>query len=193
MPEYCPCCGKRSDSWIEEECYKGYVIELHRDLDPINPREWDNLGTMVCCHRRYNLGDEQASSEEIKELMERDDVEYLPLYLYDHGGLAMNTGGFYHCDSLRWDWGMVGIIYVTHEKIKQEYGEVNDETIQRALRVLESEVKTYSHYLQGLVYGYAIRREGSHEIIDSCYGYYDEKLAWRNAKEMVDHLVESEE
>jgi len=28
-----------------------------RDSDPINPREWDNVGSMICWHSRYNLGD----------------------------------------------------------------------------------------------------------------------------------------
>jgi len=31
------------------------------DPEPVNPREWDNLGTMVCFHKRYNLGDEPGS------------------------------------------------------------------------------------------------------------------------------------
>jgi len=191
MPKYCPFCGERSPSWLDEEHYKGYVIELHLDLDPIDPREWDNFGTMVCCHSRYNLGDEQASPEEIKKLMERKDVEYLPLYLLDHGGLWMNTSGFSYVDPQGWDWGMVGIIYVTHERIKQEYGEVNQETIRRALEVLEGEVKTYSAYLQGEVYGFQIRREDSYEIVDSCYGYYEQERALEDAKKIVDRLVES--
>ena len=33
--------------------------ELAWDHD--SPRDWDNLGTMVCFHRRYNLGDVQES------------------------------------------------------------------------------------------------------------------------------------
>ena len=36
-----------------------YKLKLHRDDDPPDPRENDNLGKMVCFHRRYNLGDEQ--------------------------------------------------------------------------------------------------------------------------------------
>lgn len=37
-----------------------YRIE-HDDWQGESPREWDNLGTMVCAHRRYNLGDEQLN------------------------------------------------------------------------------------------------------------------------------------
>lgn len=43
--------------------YKGYTIRIESDDDPLNPREWDNLGTMVCWHRNYDLGDEQPSTD----------------------------------------------------------------------------------------------------------------------------------
>lgn len=42
--------------------------ELHRlrieqDHEPESPRDWDNLGIMVCWHRNYKLGDEQPSQD----------------------------------------------------------------------------------------------------------------------------------
>ena len=38
-----------------------YRITIQRDEDAESPREWDdNVGTMVCAHQRYILGDEQA-------------------------------------------------------------------------------------------------------------------------------------
>jgi hypothetical protein len=38
--------------------YKGHTINIFPDGDAPNPRkEFDSLGTMVCFHRRYNLGD----------------------------------------------------------------------------------------------------------------------------------------
>ena len=42
-----------------EETYRGCKITLPSDDSPSSPREWCNVGTMVCWHRRYNLGDEQ--------------------------------------------------------------------------------------------------------------------------------------
>ena len=39
------------------ETYKGWTIEIHLDDDGESPREWDNLGTMACWHRRSSLGD----------------------------------------------------------------------------------------------------------------------------------------
>jgi len=35
---------------------------IHDDFQLESPREWDDLGTMVCWHKRYNLGDEQPRS-----------------------------------------------------------------------------------------------------------------------------------
>lgn len=42
---------------VHEEDYKGYTIKIYHDEDAESPRDWDNLGEMVCFHRRYNLGD----------------------------------------------------------------------------------------------------------------------------------------
>lgn len=36
-----------------------YRLKVVQDNDPVSPREWCNLGTMVCWHRNYTLGDEQ--------------------------------------------------------------------------------------------------------------------------------------
>lgn len=45
------------DKPIEVIDYKGYQINIHYDSDPMNPvEEFDQLGTMVCFHRRYTLG-----------------------------------------------------------------------------------------------------------------------------------------
>jgi hypothetical protein len=40
-------------------------VEIHHDDDAQSPRDNDNLGTMSCRHRRYNLGDEQVPMEDI--------------------------------------------------------------------------------------------------------------------------------
>lgn len=38
-------------------------IEIVQDFDPVNPREWGNLATLLCAHRSYELGDEQLSHD----------------------------------------------------------------------------------------------------------------------------------
>ncbi len=50
------------------------TVKLYHDDEPGSPREWDNLGHMVCWHRRLNLSDEQIRPEDhgnsFKELRE---------------------------------------------------------------------------------------------------------------------------
>lgn len=46
-----------------------FTVEIEQDTNPESPREWSNLGTMVCCHKRYALGDVQPK-EPVKEWSE---------------------------------------------------------------------------------------------------------------------------
>ncbi len=39
--------------------HKDKILEIYHDEMPEFPREWENLGIMICGHRNYNLGDEQ--------------------------------------------------------------------------------------------------------------------------------------
>lgn len=47
-----------------------YRLKIEHDDSPESPREWDNLGTMVCWHNRYNLGDEQPKEDARHYLLE---------------------------------------------------------------------------------------------------------------------------
>ena len=41
---------------------KDLVLSIIQDVDAEDPRNWDNLGTMICFHRRYSLGDKHDYS-----------------------------------------------------------------------------------------------------------------------------------
>lgn len=160
----------------ETTTFGNYRIRVMADSDPESPREWDNLGTMVCWHHRYNLGDvngerEYNSPEEFLE--EIGDAIVLPLYLYDHSGITMNTTGF----SCPWDSGQVGFIYVSLEKVREEYKwkRITKERRAQIEKYLTGEVETYDMYLRGEVYGFNVTREdedGEEVDIDSCWGFY---------------------
>jgi len=153
---------------------RGCTIEIMRDDDPWNPREeQDNAGRMVCLHRRYTLGDahelytpEQMTAE-VNTEQKRGGV-VLPLFLYDHSGLTMNTTGF----DCQWDSGQVGYIYMTANAIRFEYGvkRISAKTRARALNLLRAEVATYDAYLRGDVYGYTIQPPDGEE--ESRFGFY---------------------
>ncbi len=182
------------DKPIHEEKYRGLTIKIYGDNDPLNPRkDWDNFGHMICFHGRYDLGDKhEMSVEELQEIVDRKDVVALPLFLYDHSGITMNTTGF----SCPWDSGKVGYIYVDTAKIRQEFNlldpskKIHKDVKDKVIKILEQEVKTYDQYLTGEIYGFVIEdSEGEH--IDSCWGFYGDykKGALKEAKDVVDYTT----
>lgn len=74
---------------VEAEMVGNFKIKIFWDDDPMSPREWDNLGHMVCWHGRYNLGDEQrrdSPEEFFQELAEAvDDTVAERIYYWEDG------------------------------------------------------------------------------------------------------------
>lgn len=95
----------------------------------------------------------------------------LPLWLYDHSGLAMSTSDF-PMDSAHWDSGIVGFIFDT-KKTRELLGVAPEQVAEQ----LVSEVAQYDAYLQGSVYGYTVTHIPTGIEVDSCWGYLvvDEK------------------
>lgn len=101
---------------------------------------------------------------------------YMPLYLYDHGGITMSTGSF----SCPWDSGQVGWIFCTGATAIKEWGKtrLTKKVVEAARKYLEAEVETYDQYLTGQVYKFAVYEHEAGcdpedgELIDSCGGFY---------------------
>lgn len=176
------------------------------DCDFNDPREWgDNLSTMVCFHRNYSLGDKHdidssdfGSWDEMESYLFRElkAEVVLPLYLYDHGGITMNTTGF----SCRWDSGQVGFIYATREDILNQYSikRITKDIRERVEKILLSDVEEYDQYITGDVYYYTIEKcepivkipkdefdAGNYdnveevaewEFYDSCHGFFGRSI-----------------
>ena len=185
---------------VESFDYKHHRVDIFLDEDGGNPRDADNLGIMYCEHRSYVLGD--MPDEFARHIPEIDEIRsalrevqergysfdrlvrylrwtigattILPLYLFDHSGLAMSTcaARFAAWDAQRWDWGQVGLICDsarTRELIGVEPAEVEAQLL--------SEVEQYDAYLHGQVYGYTVTNIASGIEVDSCWGFLvtDEK------------------
>jgi hypothetical protein len=176
-----------------------YLINVEQDDSPQSPRTWDNLGTMVCFHKNYNLGDktdyrkkDYDSWDELKQgiLENEGEVVILPLYLYDHSGITISTTPF----DCRWDSGQIGFIFISKHKVKKEG--IDESKVEEYLK---GEVDTYDKYLTGEVYGYTISKVETcnlgheHETeLDSCWGFYGEEDCMSEAEGIVAHYLEKE-
>jgi hypothetical protein len=201
------------DHLHDEFDHAGCTVKIYRDVDFCEtPRDWDNLGTIWIPNRNRHLsGDKHAGREfsfdiddvydavELKAAMEYESpgILTLPVFAYIHSGITIWTlPGPEHSpfDPGGWDSGMVGVIYVTRERMLAEMARVvrpgyhrKDGTYvnpklakpkivskklrEQATEQLVGEIKTLDDYLTGNVYGYVV--EDPHgETVDSCWGFY---------------------
>ena len=162
---------------------QNHIVEIFVDDNPINPREDGNLGTMCLFHRRYVLGDKDhgfQGPDEVKNFLDENETISLNVYGYDHGGLTIKTSPF----SCPWDSGQLGVIFITKEKVVEEFGDFSKESIERAEKYLRNEVSLYDDYLQGNVYGFRVV-DGDKEI-DSCWGFYGDDHSLSGLLEAAD-------
>lgn len=154
------------------------------DEGPMHPRkeEGTSFGTILYTSSRYELGDDRVSAEEIDEKMKDSSVIALPVYAYIHGSITLNTSGF----SCHFDSGQSGCIYVSKEEVYRTFKIKRITAAQRQsiVKMLETEVKIYSQYLNGEVYGYRIFDDNDEEI-DSCWGFYGLEAAKQEAEEAM--------
>jgi hypothetical protein len=144
----------------------------HDECDESPRTDRDSLGRMACWHGRHNLGDEQPkeSPRDFLAHLKREKSEFLPLYLFDHSGLTLSTDSevFRSLDSMGWDWGLIGWIYVLPEKGRKEFGR---QWRRRAMECMLAEVREYDQYLRGDVWQYIVEDDDGN-VIDSCGGFY---------------------
>lgn len=180
---------------IKEIGVSKYSVKIEVDTDPMNPRrDYDNLGTLVCFHKRYNLGDEHEYNsadydgwDEMEDAIckEGDLAIILPVFMYDHSGITIQVGPF----SCLWDSGQIGFIFVTKKTIRGWFGvkRVTSGLLKKVDEYLRSEIAVYDAYLRGDAYGYVIE-DAQEEHVDSCWGYYSRKECEDAAKESVAYL-----
>lgn len=166
---------------------KKYELEIEQDNDPQNPRtEWDNVTTMICFHKRYNLVDKtdlkSSQFDSWNELKEHIESEYKvlmikPLYMYDHSGITISTS----CFNDRFDSGQIGWVFIDEKQWKLMMGET-EYTDEKLNDIIDSDVETYDNYITGEVYQYTIYEIETcslgHEhknVVESCGSFFDEE------------------
>lgn len=160
----------------------GITVEVEQDYDSTNPaKNWDMVGTMVLSDRcRYNFGHETADYETLQELANDPKHIVLPVYMYDHSGVTINTTGF----SCPWDSGQVGVIYCTKEKAVYEFGKklCTKKVREAAIRCMQGEVESVDDYLTGNVWGYRVL-DADGEELDACWGFVGDEEYCRSEGE----------
>lgn len=149
-----------------------YVVRIGYDDMAESPRvTQDNLGMLLEWSKNYDFGDAKLSREydsgyeafkayvaeehlayESEESFE--DIIYLPVYMYSHSGITLNTTGF----SSMWDSGQVGYIYTTKEKAADWTKEFSaDEiTVDEIKDRLRQEIKELDCWVTGELYRWTI-------------------------------------
>ncbi len=168
-------------------------LKVLHDSSADSPRNWDNLGKMICFHRGYDLGDKHNynaddynSWGEMEKaiIKEENPAVILPLYMYDHSGISISTSPF----GCRWDSGQIGFVLVSKKQALEEFGGVRVSSKKKVKieSIIEAEVETYTQYVEGEVYGFQIIDEDN-EVIDSCYGFYGTDFATNGMLDYIDH------
>lgn len=162
------------------------TIHIFQDDDFIDPRDWDNLGTMVCFHRWYTIGDKNhdfESPNDVSEYLAENKAIVLRIRGYDHGGLSITADPLQSISypfNDAWDSGWLGVIFVTYADIRKEYNwkYITSTRAKEIQKMLENEVSVYNSYLNGDVYGYIVTCNQCDEELDSCWGFYGSD--WEN-------------
>lgn len=166
--------------YMAEEVSEG-VAERFENWDdnypyPTSQEQW----------RDYDHAKNLTWNRMVQSVLDREYI-ILPLYLYDHSGITMNTGGF----SCPWDSGQVGYIYISRKDALKEHGWkiLTAKRREQVQNFLENSVKEYDCYLRGEGYGFRVFEyecePGAEppedldewEEGDSCWGFLGEDWA----------------
>lgn len=175
---------------MEEITYKGYTIKISQDTHPSDPRrDWDNLGTIYGKWGEGNFSDIEVNNnwEDTKDHLNKHYI-WLPVYGYEHGGRTVKTTPF----GSRWDSGLMGVIAISKDAARKEYGRLTKNNVEKIERCLLGEVETFDNLLTGNVWGYEVSKDD--EDLNSCWDYFGD---WDNkeygplteAKSVVDYYI----
>lgn len=154
-----------ADNW--QEWFALYILE-----NQTTGLELENYETYGYCTR--------AEFNKVWKWIE-DNIIYFPISMYEHSGISIKVGN----PTDIFDSGYIGYIYVTKDKVLQEYivDSINPELLQTVKSVLIGEVETYNTYVSGDCLGYEVER------VNGCWGFYTESDLMEDAKTSIDSHI----
>ena len=187
--------------------------ELIYDQDATNPREGDNLGTILIAPRLSHwiaspdgvadtsipLGNNPCEHwdnihREQLNLKKSDIAVAYPITLHEHGEISLSLG------YMQERGVVVGFIYVTKEQVRKCYDvkRITKSILERAKNCLQSELDMLTNWLNGDCYGwiieeYALTDDGLDweevDTLDACWGYFDKEQALDDMQNMLKLLT----
>jgi len=106
--------------------------------------------TLAGYSRNYNLNETDISKpdslKELKEIIEEkyNVLEILPLYMYEHSGVALSTSDF----NDKWDSGCIGYVFMTHEQAS----ETGITTKEKANEDIKNGIELWNRYNSEYMY-----------------------------------------
>ncbi|WP_330593358.1 VirB4-like conjugal transfer ATPase, CD1110 family [Faecalicatena fissicatena] len=152
-----------------------FLREMYLDTvghDEAGMKRYERMVNIVSSRFRHGPKTEERAIDEAMQKVISEKYLMLPLYLYDHSGLAMSTESFSgRAPHAEWDSGQVGWIYVSKEDALKEFDadKMTGAIRQKADALMRSEVAAYDSYLRGECYGFELYKNG--ELSDSCWGF----------------------
>ena len=188
--------------------------ELIYDQHATNPRECDNLGTILIAPNKSHW---IASRDDVVDtsiclgknpyehwnnirreqlnLKKSDIAIAYPITKYEHGEISLQLGY-----KQGWDYGVVGFVYITKETLRKEYGvkRITKSIIERAENHLRDELDTLTRWVNGDCYGwqikeYALTDDGLDweevDTLDACWEYFGKEQALDDMQNMLKLLT----
>ena len=156
--------GSRESTIMSKAVGGRLTFRVLYDRNPHNPRKEEPMTKIVGWHRKYHVSDrdmmEFPDRDSFLESVRPEDI-VKPLYMYEHGGVALSTEPF----SDRWDSGPLGYVMVTPERL-EAIGLKRSET-EQIERNIASEIKVFQAYMNGEVYQIDVHRMADGDVLET--------------------------
>ena len=164
-------------------------VEVIQDDEPYSPRENCNAGILCVSHKHLRNetddfeSDNHSNWDEVEQWLraEKGAIEVVPVYLYSHGMVRVNTTGF----QCRWDSGQAGLYYTTVASYQNAVS--NELDADKIRQCLVDEISDLDKWVSGEIYAYKVINKLG-KTLSYAGNYYDYKDALAEGNHELESL-----